>query len=132
MKYLYTLSIESLLLLRVAFDDKNDVCDLHQDVMDLYLFPERLDESYTDEWRAYVRRALAKASINEALLMQIMAGEHAQDSDTSMYLKAKLTEAKPTYLSLLAVLQKVQQQQSSQNVHSLSTPLHKWLEWAIS
>ena len=85
MKYLYTLSIESLLLLRVAFDDKNDVCDLHQDVMDLYLFPERLDESYTDEWRAYVRRALAKASINEALLMQIMAGEHAQDSDTSIY-----------------------------------------------
>lgn len=46
------LSTESLLLLRVAFDNKDIVVNLQQDMMDLYLFPERLESSYKDEWQA--------------------------------------------------------------------------------
>ncbi len=132
MNYLNTLSIESLLLLRIAFDNKGDVVNLHQDMMDLYLFPERLESSYKDEWQAYIKRALAKAEINEASLMEIMKNRCTQETDQVNVLEARLLSAKSEYLELSQALRDAQQQQNSDNVKTIKTPLHNWLEWVIT
>ena len=58
MSYLSSLSIESLLLLRLAFNNEQDIVDIEQDINDLYLFPERLAFSYPDEWRSVYSRHL--------------------------------------------------------------------------
>lgn len=52
------ISIDLLLALRFLYDTKNDVVDLKQDVSDLSVVPERLSDSYRQEWEAYVLRAI--------------------------------------------------------------------------
>ena len=53
------LSDDVLLAFRVLFDAPLDIVDLAQDIADLALYPERLQESYRNEWEAYVLKALA-------------------------------------------------------------------------
>lgn len=48
----------ALLWYRMVLDVPNDIVNLHQDVLDLYLFPERLLNSYRQEWQVYIRKAL--------------------------------------------------------------------------
>lgn len=48
----------ALLWYRMILDQQNDIVNLRQDVLDLYLFPERLHESYRHEWQVYIRKAL--------------------------------------------------------------------------
>jgi hypothetical protein len=52
------ISIDLLLALRFLYDTKDDVVDLKQDISDLSVVPERLSDSYRQEWEAYVLRAI--------------------------------------------------------------------------
>ena len=110
------LSLKSLLLLRIALDDNKDNTDIRQDIHDLYLFPERLTDSYPDEWRAYIRRRLVelKLSLNDTELTQCIANSKAK------------------YKSLLCILEQAEITSHTNNIQALKTPLHKWLEWAVS
>lgn len=55
------LSDEALLAFRVLYDDPLDIVDLEQDILELALYPERLEESYRKEWEVYVLKAMATA-----------------------------------------------------------------------
>jgi hypothetical protein len=48
---------------RYVFDQKNDIVDLRQDVLDLAQFPERLTGSYSCEWEKYNRKAMYEKKI---------------------------------------------------------------------
>ena len=50
--------IYDLLALRLLFAPQEWTMDIEQDIRDLYVYPERLDSSYRDEWRRIAKRAL--------------------------------------------------------------------------
>ncbi len=47
-----------LFLLRYALDKPNDIVNLERDILDLQYFPERLQDSYLAEWKAYIKPEL--------------------------------------------------------------------------
>ena len=51
-------TIEQLLALRLLLDDPEPAHSIEQDIEDLYEFPERLEQSYPQEWRAYIKRKI--------------------------------------------------------------------------
>jgi hypothetical protein len=132
MSFLNTLSYRSLLLLRVALESPDDVTNIEQDITDLYLFPERLELSYKDEWLAYIKRALAHINISQDELQAIMNNDSSQNIDAAKHFNQLITEADPKYQRLVYVLIEVEQLNSSSNISPLKTPLHRWLEWVIS
>ncbi len=48
----------TLFTFRFALDQANSIVKLKLDILDLQSFPERLELSYEDEWRTYVKRAI--------------------------------------------------------------------------
>ena len=132
MTFLNTLSLSSIFLLRVALQREQDVIDIEQDIMDLYLFPERLELSYPDEWLAYIKRSLAIHQITLAELEAIMSDEPRCNDAKLAALHNKITKAKPQYTRLLKVITHIKLQNSSANITPIKTPLHKWLDWVIS
>lgn len=132
MSLLASLSVRSLLLLRLALDTEQESADIEQDIRDLYLFPERLVSSYPDEWRAYIKRELAKLNINEPRVSALLSGASAHDIHQEQLLFHKLRNAKLRYERLSHVIDDVESASASSNVAILQTPLHKWLAWAIS
>lgn len=117
---LSSLSLSSLLLLRVALDAEADNTDIAQDIHDLFLFPERLLDSYPDEWRAYIRR--------RAVELDISLNNMNEDSQLTELIRSNRTK----YENLRSVLHDIEALLDAGNVSSIKTPLHKWLEWAIS
>jgi hypothetical protein len=132
MSYLSSLSLESLLLLRLAFNNTQDIVDIEQDINDLYLFPERLASSYPDEWRSYIKRHLGKLGLNSDSLADILNDQHQHHSQQLARLHQQVKCAEPQYNRLINILDEVRASQQSGNVVPLKTPLHRWLEWAIS
>ena len=132
MSFLNTLSYRSLLLLRVALESPDDVANIDHDIADLYLFPERLELSYKDEWLAYIKRALARINISQDELQAIMNNDSSQDMDAAKKFNQLITEADSKYQRLVNVLTEVEQLNSSSNISPLKTPLHRWLEWVIT
>ena len=65
---LKALNLETLLRLRFALDKPELYHDIDQDIHDLYAYPERLQFTYPDEWRIFVRQQLHKRDIAEANL----------------------------------------------------------------
>ncbi|MFD2179817.1 hypothetical protein [Veronia pacifica] len=132
MAVLSSLSFRSLLLLRLALDANEYGCDIEQDIMDLYLFPERLAESYPDEWRSYIKRGLARLKIKESSVAAMLSDQPHTLNDDEEKLLEKIRNAKPQFDRLIAVVDEAQRAQHADNVSALQTPLHRWLEWAIS
>ena len=62
----------ALLWYRMVLDVPNDIVNLQQDVLDLYLFPERLQESYRNEWQVYIRKALMQRCTEQVLTGNII------------------------------------------------------------
>lgn len=128
---LSALSIRSLLLLRLALNDERDNTDIRQDVQDLYLFPERLTDSYPDEWRAYIRRRLVTVKLDIGELSRFKEGGPVFQGSGDE-LQRLVTLARPAYEKLVKVLEEAEISSHTDNVRALKTPLHKWLEWAVS
>lgn len=78
-------SIIELLTLRVLLDECDPVQNIELDLHDLYLFPERLEQSYCDEWRLYVRNFAHKVTTTL---------QSTQTTDVSRYLKSRLAKRK--------------------------------------
>lgn len=132
MSPLSSLSLESLLLLRVAFNNEQDIVDIEQDINDLYLFPERLTLSYPDEWRSYILRHLGKHNLNRAILADILSDKEQYNSPQIEHLHQQIKRAMPQFKRLMQIVDNVRASQQSGNVVPFKTPLHHWLEWAIS
>ncbi len=50
--------IETLLAMRLLFPPENPVVTIEQEIFDLYVYPERLESSYRDEWQAIAVKAI--------------------------------------------------------------------------
>lgn len=117
-----TLSLCDLLLLRTVLDEHHLTEDLEQDMQDLFLFPERLTESYPDEWRAYIKRKAKRFNL------------HADTTDPMANLKSDNTfvnefrNAQPRYLRYSRIVKQIDALEASDRVTSIKTPLHLWLD----
>ena len=132
MSYLSSLSLESLLLLRLAFNNEQDIIDIEQDINDLYLFPERLTSSYPDEWRSYILSHLGKLGLNSTILADILSDSQPPSTSQLEILQQQIKQAEPKFRLLIKIIDDVRASEQSNNVVPLKTPLHRWLEWAIS
>ena len=110
------LSVDVLFLYRYVYDDENDIVNLQQDVLDLEVFPERLEGSYIFEWQKYVRR--------EAHKQNFKTSEESAKNLLSKLEKTRLTE----YLELQKIIEKAQQINQSKNVKVIKTPFRTYIE----
>jgi hypothetical protein len=110
------LSVDVLFLYRYVYDDENDIVNLQQDVLDLEVFPERLEGSYIFEWQKYVRR--------EAHKQNFKTSEESAKNLLSKLEKTRLTE----YLKLQRIIEKAQQINQSKNVKVIKTPFRTYIE----
>ena len=58
-------SVEFLLLLRIVFDTAPEKSTLSTDIYDLLTFPERLYDSYADEWRCWIKRRIQQGAFHD-------------------------------------------------------------------
>lgn len=71
--HLNQLSVKELMTFRLLFDQIDPPQDIEQDLRDLYVYPERLHDSYIDEWRAFIKRALkAQCESVEGLDIEVL------------------------------------------------------------
>ncbi|AKO51013.1 hypothetical protein ABA45_00080 [Marinobacter psychrophilus] len=54
-----------LLAMRLLFAPEYVVVNIQKEIKDLYVYPERLESSYCDEWRAIATRALFRNAFGE-------------------------------------------------------------------
>lgn len=52
--------INDLLAMRLLFPPEHIVVSIDKEIQDLYVYPERLETSYRDEWRSIALKALYK------------------------------------------------------------------------
>ncbi|WP_394222296.1 hypothetical protein [Alteromonas gracilis] len=115
------LSDETLLAFRVLFDNPLDIVDLAQDIADLALFPERLKDSYREEWEAYVLKSLA---------MEIKKQENLSPAEFIEQMMAKVEEVQQqndTYNNLLRQVHLAKSVTQSENTFVFPTPLRQQL-----
>lgn len=56
----------ALLALRLLFPPQRVAVSIEDEIRDLYTYPERLNASYTDEWRAIATRAIFERAFDDA------------------------------------------------------------------
>lgn len=57
--------ISDLLAMRLLFPPEQMVVTIEKEILDLYLYPERLQTSYRDEWKAIALRAVYKNGFSD-------------------------------------------------------------------
>jgi len=115
------LSEETLLAFRVLFDDPLDIVDLAQDIADLALFPERLKDSYREEWEAYVLKSLA---------MEMKKQDNVAPAEFIEQMMVKVEEIQQnndTYNNLLRQVHLAKSVTQSENTFVFPTPLRQQL-----
>ncbi len=129
-QFLEDLEIAQLLILRFVLDTQEPYCDMDRDMQDLYQYPERLRESYPEEWRFYIKRQLRQRNIDPQAVVAWLA-EPSTDILTGV--SWPLTEMEQTcYKRYLLAIEHAETITASNNVRVLNTPLHSWLERALS
>jgi hypothetical protein len=76
-----------LLAMRLLFPPEHVVVNIHKEIKDLYVYPERLESGYCDEWRAIATRALFRNAF----------GQHwrTDEENLQLYLKYLRSQAIP-------------------------------------
>jgi len=57
--------ISDLLALRLVYPPQQAVVSIDQEILDLYTYPERLETSYRDEWKAIALKALYRHGVSD-------------------------------------------------------------------
>lgn len=126
-----SLDLRELLLLRLAFDDPDDIVDIEQDIDDLMRFPERLNCSYPDEWRSYLKRQFRIRQLDESDVLAVLR-ETDKGCVNDGKIRAALQTGLARYKPKKALVDKVSVMLADEHIVPLKTPLHRWLEWAVS
>lgn len=58
--------VSFLLFMRLLLDEERSKSTLEQDINDLYAYPERLHESYKDEWRSWIKNTVHRQAFTDA------------------------------------------------------------------
>jgi hypothetical protein len=118
------MSASLLLLLRVVFDVDKKHSSLDKDIYDLFEYPERLQESYRDEWCSWIKNTLHRHAFRD---------ENKPDcQNLSHYLEQQYLhrsdEIKTRYCDYIAVVEKVTAMQNATNVQPFKSKLKRNLE----
>lgn len=119
------LTILELLMARIALDKPLVAENLEQDILDLYLFPERLTQSYPDEWRSFIKRHVKQYSSEEHKLNGVMSLLHHPEIEN------KIESIKERFERYRKIILESQAIVNSDAVATIETPLHRWLSKLI-
>lgn len=119
------LTILELLMARIALDKPLVAENLEQDILDLYLFPERLTQSYPDEWRSFIKRHVRQYSSEEHKLNGVMPLLHHPEIEN------KIESIKERFERYRKIILESQAIVNSDAVATIETPLHRWLSKLI-
>lgn len=108
------LDIISLFSIRYSLDEADPIENLHQDIYDLYHFPERLESSYRDLWLSYIKRKLRQNANNPHIIKNLLE-------------RANLNED-ATFLELKKIVEQTVRINQSSEVSILKTPLKRYIE----
>ena len=115
------LAILELLMARIALDKPRATENLEQDILDLYLFPERLTDSYPDEWRSFIKRHVKQYASEEHKLNSIMSLLHHPEIEN------KIESIRMRFERYRKIISEAQAIVNSDAVATIETPLHRWL-----
>lgn len=113
-----------LLLLRVVLDIDKKNSSLESDIYDLFQYPERLEESYRDEWRSWIKNTLHKNAFHNDKKND---AQSLMDYLDTQYLQRN-KEIKDRFTEYSKVLEKVVAIQQSGNVKPFKSKLKSNLE----
>lgn len=113
-----------LLLLRVVLDVDKTNSSLESDVYDLFQYPERLEDSYKDEWSSWIKNTLHNNAFKNP---EQSDAQSLKDYLDKQYLN-RATEIKDRYAEYSKVLEKVIAMQKSTNVQPFKSRLKRNLE----
>ena len=115
-----------LLTLRLIFDEPDPAASIEQDLRDLYVYPERLTDSYRPEWRAFIKQAISRELSHE---------QRADEHVLSAYLQTRLHErqlwAERTYKLGVEAIEQTQKVSQAGNVSPLPNAHKQMLEKMI-
>ncbi|GEA12353.1 hypothetical protein [Alteromonas sp. KUL49] len=119
--------IDTLLVLRVTLDKADPIQDIEQDLLDLPDFPERLFESYVDEWKSFIKR--------QCKVHNIGLGTASREKLVNK-LQALFSEREPWCKKVLQLgleqITYVTQIQSSENIQVLTSSRKRAIERLLS
>lgn len=101
---------------RYVFDQKNDIVNLRNDIVDLEQFPERLTGSYCYEWEKYNRKAMHEQKLDGA-------------DDKLQELVSKLSFEKQKELEyLLCIIEKTMLVMAASNIIVIKSEFKSYIE----
>lgn len=116
-----------LLALRILFAPDEWTMDIAQDIRDLYIYPERLDGSYRDEWHRIAKRALFREGFRDHWL--------DDRANLTQYVRSLQQEAIPrcihNHIELFRMLGEVMEIQRSSRTVLLPNPRRRALDALI-
>ncbi|MFC3094128.1 hypothetical protein DRW07_11635 [Alteromonas sediminis] len=110
--------LKRLFALRFVLSIPNDNTDLGQDVRELDIYPERLYDSYIQEWRAYSKRAIVKR-VNE---------EGCDNIITDIEQEIREVVRSETFKNMVRHVEFTARMRGADNVAYLPHPLKRQLE----
>lgn len=113
-----------LLLLRVVLDVDKKASSLDKDIYDLFEYPERLDESYKDEWRSWIKNTLHRNAFRDDSKQDAIC---LKDFLENQYIH-RADEIKTRYADYVEVLETVAAMRNANNVQPLKSRLKRNLE----
>ncbi len=110
------LNFATLFIFRFVLDKPNDIVNLHEDIQDLYFYPERLHGSYKQEWMTYVKKRAHELN-------------YALTNDKAEELFKKLpAEKKQKFYELSEIIEKAEQINQSENINVIKTDVKAYIE----
>ena len=107
----------ALLLLRIVTDDEAVASTLERDIQDLYHYPERLTNSYMDEWRSWIKRALRLRAFNAPGLSDALSLQRFIEQQY----RQRGAEIEQRFATFKQILQEVKDIEQASNVHRIKT-----------
>jgi hypothetical protein len=111
-------NVNDLLAMRLIFPPEQSVVSIEKEILDLYLYPERLETSYQDEWKSIALKAVYKKGFPD---------QWRTDQDNlDVYLGFLRDQAIPRcihdHLSLFQTLEEIMAIQRSDNTITFPDP----------
>ena len=115
---------EFLLMMRIVTDFDGPTSSLKHDIYDLYQYPQRLKDSYLQEWRSWIKRVLHTEAFNDATLSDAESLQAWLDQTNKIH-HHKIVK---NYKEYVKVLELVEVMQESDNITPMKTRVQRTLD----
>lgn len=117
-----------LLLLRLILDIDKKNSNLQQDIHDLFEYPERLENSYSDEWRSWIKNVLHRRAFRDRCKSD---SDNLKDYIENQYTH-RAEEINSRYAEYVTVLEKIAAINAANNVSPIKSRFKQTLELLVS